>query len=381
MNRPILKVKDVYRLLAWYRANKRDLPWRHTNDPYRIWVSEIMLQQTRVEAVKPYYASFLSKYPDVKALAEAKEDDLTRIWEGLGYYSRVRNMHKAAMEVNASCGGLFPVSYEVLLTLPGIGSYTAGAVASIAGGENVPAVDGNVLRVYTRIMADDGCISDAKTVKRIREEIAVLMHKAGEASEKGCVESEKGCAEKNDGDLTYRPGDFNAAMMEVGATVCLPNGEPKCGECPFAGVCKAYKEGRIGEYPKKAAKAKRRIENRTVFVLESTRGIALKKRPGKGLLAGMYELPAAEGFLTKKQASSYIEGLGYHPVRIREIEESTHVFSHIEWHMKAFHAVVDDIADPSVYDPANGIFFVTKEERKEGYALPSAFKAYKKYIF
>ena len=375
MNTQRLDLKDINNLLAWYRENKRDLPWRHTNDPYRIWVSEIMLQQTRVEAVKPYYASFLSKYPDVKALAGANEDDLTRIWEGLGYYSRVRNMHKAAMEVNASRGGLFPVSYEVLLTLPGIGSYTAGAVASIAGGENVPAVDGNVLRVYTRIMADDGCVSDAKTVKRIREEIAEAM---SEAAENTIVETSGG---KNCKREPYHPGDFNAAMMEVGATVCLPNGEPKCGECPFAGICKARKEGRMSDYPKKAPKAERRIENRTVFVLESTRGIALKKRPEKGLLAGMYELPAADGFLSKKQASSYIEGLGYHPVRIREIEESKHIFSHIEWHMKAFHALVDDITDPSVSDPANGIFFVTKEERKEGYALPSAFKAYKKYIF
>ena len=362
MDRKTINSKDIQKLLAWYQENKRDLPWRHTKDPYRIWVSEIMLQQTRVETVKPYYASFLSKYPDVKALAGANEDDLTRIWEGLGYYSRVRNMHKAAMEVKTSHGGLFPVSYEVLLTLPGIGSYTAGAVASIAGGENVPAVDGNVLRVYTRVMADDGCISDAKTVKRIREEILEAM-RAAEANH------------------DFDPGEFNAAMMEVGATVCLPNGEPKCKDCPFAGICRAKKEGRTGEYPKKAPKAERRIENRTVFVLESTRGIALKKRPDKGLLAGMYELPAADGHLSKKQASAYIESLGYHPVRIREIEESKHIFSHIEWHMKAYHALVDDLLDPSVCDPANGILFVTKEERREGYALPSAFKAYKKYIF
>ena len=368
-----LKPKDINKLLAWYRENKRDLPWRHTKDAYRIWVSEIMLQQTRVEAVKPYYASFLSKYPDVKALADANEDDLTRIWEGLGYYSRVRNMHKAAMEVSTSHGGLFPVSYEVLLTLPGIGSYTAGAVASIAGGTNVPAVDGNVLRVYTRVMADESCISDAKTVKRIREEIAEAMQAAAGGGDTAGRAAYDGTG--------FDPGDFNAAMMEIGATVCLPNGEPKCRECPFQSICRAKKEGRISDFPKKAPKAARRIENRTVFVLESTRGIALKKRPDKGLLAGMYELPAAEGCLGGKEAEQFIKSLGYHPVRIREIEESKHIFSHIEWHMKAYHALVDDISDPSGEDPANGIFFVTKEERREGYALPSAFKAYKKYIF
>ena len=378
MDRKIIKPTDIQKLLAWYQENKRDLPWRHTKDPYRIWVSEIMLQQTRVEAVKPYYASFLSKYPDVKALAGANEDDLTRIWEGLGYYSRVRNMHKAAMEVKTSHGGLFPVSYEILLTLPGIGSYTAGAVASIAGGENVPAVDGNVLRVYTRVMADDGCISDAKTVKRIREEVLQVM---SETAQSPGTSQKTAAADSTSHGWHFDPGEFNAAMMEVGATVCLPNGEPKCSVCPFAGICRAKKEGRIGEYPKKAPKAARRIENRTVFVLESTRGIALKKRPDKGLLAGMYELPAADGHLSKKQASAYIESLGYHPVRIREIEESRHIFSHIEWHMKAYHALVDDLLDPSVCDPANGILFVTKEERREGYALPSAFKAYKKYIF
>ena len=254
----MIQTKDIKKLLTWYRENKRDLPWRHTKDPYRIWVSEIMLQQTRVEAVKPYYAAFLERYPDAKSLAGANEDDLVRIWEGLGYYSRVRNMHKAAMEVQASHGGLFPVSYEVLLTLPGIGSYTAGAVSSIAGGENVPAVDGNVLRVYTRITADDAPVDETKNVKRIREELQEVMENSKRLTD-------------------YDPGDFNAAFMELGATVCLPNGEPKCAQCPLRAICAAYKAGNPTEYPKKAPKAKRRIENRTVFVLESSKGIALKK--------------------------------------------------------------------------------------------------------
>ena len=358
----MIQTKDIKKLLTWYRENKRDLPWRHTKDPYRIWVSEIMLQQTRVEAVKPYYAAFLERYPDAKSLAGANEDDLVRIWEGLGYYSRVRNMHKAAMEVQASRGGLFPVSYEVLLTLPGIGSYTAGAVSSIAGGENVPAVDGNVLRVYTRITADDAPVDETKNVKRIREELQEVMENSKRLTD-------------------YDPGDFNAAFMELGATVCLPNGEPKCAQCPLRAICAVHKAGNPTEYPKKTPKAKRRIENRTVFVLESSKGIALKKRPEKGLLAGMYELPSADGFLNRKQAGEYIKSLGYHPVRLKEIEESVHIFSHIEWHMKAYHALVDEHTDPVKEDTQNRIFFVTEEERRSGYALPSAFGAYKKYIF
>lgn len=358
----MMTVDDISSLLVWYEEHKRDLPWRKTKDPYEIWVSEIMLQQTRVEAVKPYYGNFLKKYPDVRALSEAKEDDLVRIWEGLGYYSRVRNMHKAAMDVMLRCGGLFPVSYEVLLTLPGIGEYTAGAVSSIAGGENVPAADGNVLRVYTRYTADSEEITNPKCVKRIREELKESMHAAAGDSP------------------VYSPGKFNSAMMELGATVCLPNGEPKCAECPLAKNCRAYAEGKMLEFPKKAQKKERRIEKRTVFIMESTGGIGLRKRPEKGLLAGMYEFPGTEGHLSRKQAQEFLESLGYHPLKIGRIEDAKHVFSHVEWHMRAYHAVIDDFTDPVKEDETQGIFFVTKEERGTGFALPSAFAAYKKYI-
>ena len=358
----MLKAKDVRKLLDWYREEKRDLPWRRTRDAYSVWVSEIMLQQTRVEAVKPYYAAFMKKYPNVKKLSEAQEDELIRIWEGLGYYSRVRNMHKAAMEVTVNHGGLFPVSYEVLKTLPGIGDYTAGAVASIAGGQNVPAVDGNVLRVYTRLCADDEEISNPKTVKHIREELLALMAKAEKEED-------------------YSPGDFNSAMMELGATVCLPNGEPKCENCPLRKVCQAHKQGNMTEYPKKAPSKKRKIEQRTVFIMESTDGIALRKRPAKGLLAGMYEFPASAGHLSKKEATDYVKSLGYHPVTLKRIEDAKHIFSHIEWHMRAYLVRIDAFLDPAKKDENNAIFFVTQKERKEGFALPSAFAAYKKYFF
>ena len=359
-----MRKEDAYALLDWYRENKRDLPWRHTKDAYRIWVSEIMLQQTRVEAVKPYYHNFLEKYPDAAALAEADDEELVRIWEGLGYYSRVRNMHKAAMEVVRNHGGFFPVSYEILLTLPGIGAYTAGAVASIAGGAAVPAVDGNVLRVYSRLTAEKGEVTDAKVAGKIRGELEELMRRFF----------------PENGNEEYTPGDFNSALMELGATVCLPNGEPKCELCPLKEVCRAKKQGNMTDYPKKAKKNARRIEERTVFILQSTEGIGLKKRPDRGLLAGMYELPAAEGFLNEKEAREYIKTLGYHPLRLKKAEDAKHIFSHIEWHMKAYYVLVDDITDPAKKDEENGIFFVSKKEREAGFALPSAFSAYKKYF-
>lgn len=358
----MLKTKDVSALILWYRKAKRDLPWRKTGEAYDVWVSEIMLQQTRVEAVKPYYLTFMSKYPTVSSLASAKEEDLNRIWEGLGYYSRVRNMHKAAKEVEASHGGLFPVSYDVLITLPGIGEYTAGAVSSIAGGENVPAVDGNVIRVFSRVSALKDSVSEASVVKNIRKTLQSVMDKAKKE------------------DAAFSPGDFNSAMMELGATVCLPKGAPKCEECPFGGICKARKEGKCEEYPVKSAKAGRKIEKKTIFILHSLEGIALHKRPGKGLLAGLYEFPSVSGHLSRKEALEYIKSLGYHPLKCKRIEDARHIFSHVEWQMRGYYAELDAITDPTKTDPANEVVFVTAEERKSAYALPSAFSAYKNYI-
>jgi A/G-specific adenine glycosylase len=358
----MLKTKDVSALIAWYRKAKRDLPWRKTGEAYDVWVSEIMLQQTRVEAVKPYYLNFMSKYPTVSDLASAKEEDLNRIWEGLGYYSRVRNMHKAAKEVEASFGGLFPVTFDALITLPGIGEYTAGAVSSIAGGENVPAVDGNVLRVYSRVEALKDSVSEASVVKEIRKSLQNVMDKAKKE------------------DDAFSPGDFNSAMMELGATVCLPKGAPKCEECPFSKVCKAKKEGKCEEYPVKTAKLKRKVEQKTIFILHSLEGIGLHKRPDKGLLAGLYEFPSVPGHLSRKEALEYIKSLGYHPLKCKRIEDAKHIFSHVEWQMRGYFAELDAITDPAKHDPENEVVFVTAEERKSAYALPSAFSAYKKYI-
>lgn len=349
-----MKQKEIQSLLAWYYENKRSLPWRENPDAYRVWVSEIMLQQTRVEAVKPYYKRFLEKYPDVLALADAREEELLKYWEGLGYYNRVRNMQKAAIQVREKHQGIMPARYDYLIELSGIGPYTAGAVASIAGGEKVPAVDGNVLRIMTRLNGDYSNISVPSTIKAIQRELAECMPDV--------------------------PGDFNQALMELGATVCLPNGEPKCEECPWKSSCKARKQGIISELPVKNKPVKRRIEKRTLILLSGSRGIALRKRPAKGLLAGMYEIPALSGHLREEEVLEYVKEIGYHPLHIKQIEDHVHIFSHIEWHMKAFLLRIDEISDSMKKDKRNDFFFVEPDEIKDKFPLPSAFAPYRKYI-
>lgn len=349
-----MKQKEIQSLLAWYYENKRSLPWRENPDAYRVWVSEIMLQQTRVEAVKPYYKRFLEKYPDVLALADAREEELLKYWEGLGYYNRVRNMQKAAIQVREKHQGIMPARYDYLIELSGIGPYTAGAVASIAGGEKVPAVDGNVLRIMTRLNGDYSNISVPSTIKAIQRELAECMPDV--------------------------PGDFNQALMELGATVCLPNGEPKCEECPWKSSCKARKQGIISELPVKNKTQKRRIEERTLILLAGSKGIALRKRPAKGLLAGMYEIPALSGHLREEEVLEYVKEIGYHPLHIKQIEDHVHVFSHIEWHMKAFLLRIDEISDSMKKDKRNDFFFVEPDEIKDKFPLPSAFAPYRKYI-
>ena len=240
-------------LLTWYREHARVLPWRSDPTPYHVWLSEIMLQQTRVAAVMEYYRRFLAALPTVADLAAVEEDQLMKLWQGLGYYNRARNLQKAARQVMEDWGGAFPRTYQDLRTLAGVGDYTAGAIASIAFGEDVPAVDGNVLRVVTRITGDTGDITRADTKERIRAALADILP--------------RGMA-----------GEFNQAMMDLGATVCLPNGAPLCGQCPAEGFCTAHREERTGELPVKAAKRPRRVEERTVFLLFHGGRVALRRR-------------------------------------------------------------------------------------------------------
>ncbi|MBR6541617.1 MAG: A/G-specific adenine glycosylase [Anaerotignum sp.] len=326
-------------LLEWYQLNKRDLPWRRTKDPYCIWVSEIMLQQTRVEAVKPYYARFLQTLPTVKDLAEADEEIILKLWEGLGYYSRVRNMQKAAIQVMEEYDGHFPVDYSKLLKLKGIGPYTAGAIGSIAFQLPVPAVDGNVLRVMSRITADSSDISLQKTKKDWEERITEIIPK----------------------DF---PGELNQALMELGATVCLPNGAPKCDICPVRKHCEAYRRNATQLYPVKAEKKARTIEQLNVFFCVENGKIALHKRPEKGLLSGLWELPNAD---RDRSIPDFLQEIGILQAEIIPMKNQKHIFTHIEWHMDCYYIKVKEKTDSDV-------IWITEDEATENYALPSAFR-------
>ena len=333
-------------LLNWYESEKRDLPWRVNEDPYRIWISEIMLQQTRVEAVKGYFARFLTALPNISALAEIPEQQLLKLWEGLGYYNRARNLQKAAQQVVERFQGALPESYEDLLTLPGIGSYTAGAVASIAFGKPVTAVDGNVLRVLARLTANYNDIADPKT-KRAAEDMVRAVMPAG------------------------RCGAFNQSLMELGAVICVPNGPPNCKHCPLAGLCEAKKRGIALELPVKSAKKPRRIEQHTILLLVRDNLLAIRRRKGKGLLAGLWELPSAPGTLTREQAVLQTRSCGLEPLRAEELCGAKHIFTHVEWQMAGWRITVAESSPMQA-----GLIWAKPEQLREEYPLPSAFRAY-----
>ena len=276
-------------LLSWYDENKRTLPWRDRHNAYYTWVSEIMLQQTRVEAVKPYFERFISELPDISSLAVCPEEKLMKLWEGLGYYSRVRNMQEAAKTVEKEYNGKLPEDFEALLSLKGIGSYTAGAIASIAYGIPVPAVDGNVLRVISRITESREDIGKAAVKRKTEKLLEEIMPKD-------------------------RPGDFNQALMELGAVICIPNGQAKCLVCPVSGKCLACRNHTVEEIPVKAPKKPRVVEERTVFVIQDGAATAILKRPDKGLLAGLYELPNTLGYMEQEEAVSYVKNMGLEPL-------------------------------------------------------------------
>ena len=324
-------------LLQWYRENARELPWRSDPTPYHVWLSEIMLQQTRVAAVLDYYRRFLVAVPTAAELAALPEERLLKLWEGLGYYNRARNLQKAARQIMEDFGGVFPSTYEDIRSLCGVGDYTAGAIASIAFGLPVPAVDGNVLRVIARITGDEGDISAPATKKRVTEALAEILP----------VKS---------------PGEFNQALMELGATVCLPSGAPLCERCPAREFCAALLQDRIAGLPVKAAKKPRKIEERTVWLIFCGGKVALRRRPEKGLLAGLWEFP------NELFGEPALERWGVEPLSDEFGCTARHIFTHIEWHMTAR---VVRAADDTL--PA-GWVWCAPEELEQTYPLPSAFK-------
>lgn len=336
------------RLPTWYEAVKKPLPWRDSPSAYHVWVSEIMLQQTRTAAVIPYYERFLAAFPTVAALSRADDGQLMKLWEGLGYYSRARNLKKAAVKVMTNFGGELPRSEKELRSLDGIGPYTAGAIASIAFGEPTPAVDGNVLRVIMRLCACRDDVMAADTRRRVTNALAEVYPSGAKA------------------------GALTQALMELGETVCIPNGKPHCLDCPLVEHCLALKNGLSSALPVRLAKKGRRIEKRTVFLLSCDGKYALRKRPDKGLLAGLWELPSILGELDENEAAEAVRALGVSPKSLTPLGQAVHIFTHVEWHMTGYLVECDTL--PTQMTAA------TPHELTASYAIPKAFRAYLAHI-
>ncbi len=331
-------------IISWYQQNRKELPWRKDADPYSVWISEIMLQQTRIEAVIPYYHRFLCELPNVCALAACDDDRLMKLWEGLGYYSRARNLKKAAALILSEYGGCLPQTAAELKKIPGIGDYTAGAVASIAFGQPEPAVDGNVLRVVSRITASEADITLLSTKRTVADQLRRVYPTGREA------------------------GMLTEGLMELGEAICLPNGAPLCDCCPVREKCTAFLTGTVDRYPVKSRKKERRIEKKTVFLIrEGTNGgIALEKRSKTGLLAGMWEFPNVGGHLTEAEAKAEAERMGFSVFSVRGAGSARHIFTHVEWDMIAFEIIVGKTPTDAVLEQA--------EEIRKSYAIPTAFR-------
>ena len=335
-------------LISWYTEHKRQLPWRNDPTPYHVWISEIMLQQTRIEAVIPYYERFLRELPDVAALAAVDDDKLMKLWEGLGYYSRARNLKKAANQITELHGGALPESADELRKLSGIGDYTAGAISSISFGKPEPAVDGNVLRVIMRVLGktDDIALQSTKkeTASALRE-----VYPEGENAK-----------------------NLTQAIMELGESVCIPNGEPKCAVCPLSSLCKAKKEDLTDTIPVKSPKKPRKQEQKTVFLLSCRGKYAVCKRAENGLLAGLWEFPNTQNHLSEEEAFAYLGTLGLSPIAVAPCVDAVHIFTHIEWHMTGY--AVECLT------PCEGFVWKSASEILGEYAIPSAFRAYTEYM-
>lgn len=344
-----MDIKQIsHLLLEWYCDNARSYPWREEPTPYHVWISEIMLQQTRIEAALPFYQRFISALPDVSALASVSQEELLKLWEGLGYYSRARNLQKAAQLVVERYEGKLPADYDALLSLPGIGAYTAGAIASIAFNIPVPAVDGNVMRVLSRLTADSTDVLSTEGKKHFTSIAEQLVS-------------------------TDEPGAFNQALMELGETVCLPNTLPKCDECPLRLHCVAYANSNPQEYPTRIKKVSRRVENRQVAVVVADSNpprVLLHKRGNSGLLAGLWELPnTQEDFAVSCLPQKVREQC----TLVKTLPKGKHLFSHIEWRMEGHLFSV-----PRQISLSDDFSWVTLAEFSSAFPLPGAFKVYTK---
>ena len=328
-------------LIPWFSGHARRLPWREDREPYHVWLSEVMLQQTRVEAVKSYYARFLAKLPTIEALANAPQELLYKLWEGLGYYTRVRNLQTAARQIMSDHHGVFPTDYASVRALKGVGDYTAGAICSICFGLPTPAVDGNVLRVLSRL-CEDSCPVNGDAAKKAARNTLSEVYPAG------------------------RCGDFTQALMELGATVCVPNGTPDCVQCPVRQICAAAEHGTVQRYPVRTEKKPRRVEKLTVFVMRCGNCAAVRKRGETGLLSGLWEYPNVPGQLSPVEAIKQAEDWGVHPKELIRQSERTHLFTHVQWDMRCYYL---DCAEKSEL-----FTWADKESMQRQIALPTAFR-------
>ncbi len=337
------KTDFAERILLWYHKNRRTMPWRENPVPYHIWLSEIMLQQTRVDTAMPYFHRFIEKYPDIQALAKSDEDELMKYWEGLGYYNRVRNLRTTALSLVENHEGKLPETYVELLKLKGIGEYTAGAIASEAFGEKVPAVDGNVFRVMSRLLGVREDIKEKSVMDFLKDTVKELLPEE-------------------------ETGNFNQALIEIGALICIPNGSPKCGLCPLREYCTAYEKDLQDEIPKKKKPKEKKIEERTVLILEYDGRYAIRKRPEGKLLGGLYEFPHEEGFYEKNEVEALLKEMNLHPMSIESMKDKKFLFTHIEWRLKAYHIKVEK--------PGDELLFESRESIREKYTLATAFRDY-----
>ena len=344
-------------LLNWYQAHHRDLPWRMARTAYHTWISEIMLQQTRASTVIPYYERFLDALPDIAALATVPEDTLMKLWQGLGYYSRARNLQKAARILQTDYAGQMPDDFASLLALPGIGRYTAAAIGSMTWGKPWPAVDGNVLRIIMRHLAAPLDIAKESTKRLVERELAAIYPTDGTA------------------------GDLNQAFMDLGATICLPNGAPHCAACPLASLCLAHREGSEQELPIKMKDGHRRVEERTVLLICQGPFFVILRRPPKGLLASLWEFPNLPGHLTRADIRSYLSGHQLTYTSLKSLPTARHIFSHVEWHLTGWRIeLAPDCPASASVSEATDHCWVSRDELASTYSLPTAFHAYLPYL-
>lgn len=348
-----MSLKDALHLAEWFRENERPLPWRNTGNAYDVWISEIMLQQTRIEAVIEKYMQFRSVLKDIPTLAACDEDTLMRLWEGLGYYNRARNLQKCARIVTEKYGGQLPKEKEALLALPGIGPYTCGAILSIAYGIGEPAIDGNVLRVFARYFKDERNVLEKPIQKDTEQCIRQIYIK------------------ENSPEFVR---DFTQSLMELGETVCLPNTQPLCSGCPLQKNCKAHETNAEMQLPVRVKNTKRKVVERTLCIIKNNATFLVHKRPSEGLLANLYEFYGIERKCTKQEVERLMEEKGFSVTSVTPLPSSRHLFSHIQWNMTAYEVEVNSL----LHDLGDSYSFVSRKAL-QSLAIPSAFRKYVDY--